>query len=426
MDAREIVRTDFSNHEVDYLDKQDVAAISITAGGGMGSPGQVVLYYRSRNKVVIAKGNHAYGNLNLNLLNKKLQCFYEENNGWKEFYMGAGNSLYVNASAYPELSEKFVGRYDDEIWMMHQEAIVKALSGKQSHSGDKRQKNRAIAAETMRIINDGHYDVDGERIEFDFANAWLEEVELLEPGHVEDLVDNEDGYLDDPTHEYPECEYLVVNMDSFEANYRYALSDRALVMNFASAHYPGGGFLNGAAAQEESLCRNSTLFASIGSKKAKAMYDYNEEDNDPFYSDYMLLSPYVTVFRNAAGELVADKFNTAVITVPAINLKRLPKGAERTRIPAIMENRIEGMLCAALREDYNVLILGAWGCGAFGHDANDVAGYFKNIIVNKEYYKYFKKIVFAVLDTSKQRYNYRSFCKVFGDRGVWENPERTE
>lgn len=307
-----------------------------------------------------------------------------------------------------------------------QNVTMKTSSGKQSHGGDKRQKNRIIAAETMQIIKDGCYEAEGKHIKFDYVGSWLEEVKLLEPGHVKNLVDNEDGYLDEPSHEYPECEYLVVNMDSFEANYRYARSDRALVMNFASARHPGGGFLNGASAQEEALCRNSTLFASIGGKKAKAMYDYNEEDNDPFYSDYMLLSPNVTVFRNASGELLADKFDTAVITVPAVNLKKLPKDAGRQRISAVMKNRIEGMLCAALRGNYEVLILGAWGCGVFGHDAGDVAGYFKDIIVNKEYYKYFKRIVFAVYDTSNGQYNYRSFCEVYGEHGVWKNPGRAK
>ena len=286
-------------------------------------------------------------------------------------------------------------------------------------------KNRAIAEETLRIIKDGYYEIDGERIEFDLPDGFWEKVDLLDPDYVEDIVDNDDGYLDDPPYEYSECEYMVVNMDSFEANYKYALSDRALVMNFASALHPGGGFLNGACAQEESLCRNSTLFASIGSKKAREMYDYNKEDEDPFYSDYMLLSHYVAVFRNANGELI-DTFNTAVITVPAINLKRLPKDAEYHRIPAVMENRIEGMLCAAIRYDYDVMILGAWGCGAFGHDAKDVAEYFKDVIVNMEYYKYFKKIIFAVYDTSREQYNYRSFCEVLGERGVWNDSERSE
>lgn len=53
------------------------------------------------------------------------------------------------------------------------------------------------------------------------------------------------------------------------------LTSFPLVMNFANAHKPGGGFELGATAQEEALCRCSTLIASIGSAKAKEMYQYN-------------------------------------------------------------------------------------------------------------------------------------------------------
>lgn len=413
------IDTNLTDNDVVRLEKRNVAAVAVTVGGGMGTPGEVVVYYRRKDDILVARGNYVYGDIDMGLLKEKLGLFDKSGGDWKEFYMGCGNSLLVNSADYPELAKKFEGKCDEDIGDIHYAEIMNALSGTVSHSGNKRQRNRAIAAETMQIIKNGYYEMDGERIEFDFFQGQLEEVQLLEPDDIEELVDNDDGYLDDSSQEYSKCEYLVVNMDSFEANYRYALSDRALVMNFASALHPGGGFMNGASAQEESLCRNSTLFASIGSKKARAMYDYNKEDGAPFYSDYMLLSPYVTVFRNPAGELMRNKFNTAVITVPAINMKRLSGNVGRQRIPAVMENRIERMLCAAIREDYDTLILGAWGCGAFGHDAKDVAGYFKDVIINRKYYKFFKKIIFAVYDTSKGQYNYRSFCEIFGEQGVW-------
>lgn len=410
-----------TNDLIPHFVKSDTAAIAITAGGGMGEPGAVVVYCRSGQETIAVSGNYVYGDVDMDLLGGTLGCFGENNPDWAEFYMGSGNSLLVNRTEFPVLAQRFTGKYDDEVGAIHRKEILKALSqGKTGWEGRK-QVNREIASETLHIIEDGFYMIDGENHELALGRDWIREVELYPPDTVEELVDNDDGYLDNKKIEFPKCEYMVVNMDSFAANYRFALSDRALVMNFASAMHPGGGFLNGASAQEESLCRNSTLYASIGSPKAAKMYKYNKKNDDPFYSDYMLISPYVTVFREVSGKLTPNQFNTAVVTVPAVNLKRLPKDADRKRIPAIMEYRIEAMLCAALRRNYDTLILGAWGCGAFGHDAGDVAEYFKDALVNMEYFKYFRKIIFAVYDNGKEAYNYNSFVKVFGDRGEWHN-----
>lgn len=82
----------------------------------------------------------------------------------------------------------------------------------------------------------------------------------------------------------------IVAKDSFQAAGDF---ENPLVMNFANAHKPGGGFEMGATAQEESLCRCSTLFASISSEKAQEMYRYNNSHVSSVESDYMLVSEYV-------------------------------------------------------------------------------------------------------------------------------------
>lgn len=210
-------------------------------------------------------------------------------------------------------------------------------------------------------------------------------------------------------------------MDSYEANYVYALQERVLVLNFANAHHPGGGFIAGASAQEESLCRCSSLFASINSENARETYDFNNEEPDPFDSDYMLISPYVEVFRYVDGELRDDSFTTAVLTIPAPNLYGMAEGVDKNQLKIVMKEKIRSFMMVSARYVYDTLVLGAWGCGAFGHDAKDVAQYFKEVIEEEEYYHFFGKIIFAVYDKTPDQYNYQSFLEAFGEHGLWKD-----
>lgn len=280
--------------------------------------------------------------------------------------------------------------------------------------------NKRIAQETLQIIERGYYELDGRRVDLEYGEKFSSEVDVVPPFVVADIFDDVDEFIDENLNEYPSCEYQVVNMDSYEAVYKLALSDKVLVLNFANAHHPGGGFLSGASAQEESLCRCSSLFASINSKKAREMYDYNNENPDPFDSEYMLISPYVNVFRSADGNLLPECFFTAVITVPAPNLYGRAKNVDKVKLEAMMQYKIESILLITGKLQYDTLVLGAWGCGAFGHDAKNVAETFQDVIVNMGYHNHFRKIIFAVYDKTPEQYNYRCFLDTFGRNGIWE------
>lgn len=214
-------------------------------------------------------------------------------------------------------------------------------------------------------------------------------------------------------------------MDSYEANYVYGLYDHPLVMNFANAHHPGGGFLSGASAQEESLCRCSSLFTSLVSEQAREMYDYNNDEPDAFDSDYIMISRYVNVFRWANGDLMDDNFTTSVLTIPAPNLNGRAQNVSKEQLKMVMKQKIRNFMRVSARQLYDTLILGAWGCGAFGHDAKYVAQYFKEVIEEEKYYQLFKQIIFAVYDKTADQYNYKSFLEAFGEHGIWKD-EGTE
>lgn len=274
---------------------------------------------------------------------------------------------------------------------------------------------KRIAQETMEITAQGSYEYRGKVVSLEKVQEELEEVLVYSPEKVKEIVSatQEDLFNAD-------CEVITDNCDSFEAVSKHCCdNDNVLVMNFANAVHPGGGFLSGASAQEESLCRCSTLYASISSQKAREMYEYNSQHSNPLDSDYMLISPNVCVFRDKEYSLLEKPFYTSVLTIPAPNRCGRASKLAQAELDDAMLDKIRKFLLVASSEGYDVLVLGAWGCGAFGHDAKAVAGYFKEILLCEKFSRFFSKIVFAVYDTTPDQYNFRSFIKHLGDREIW-------
>lgn len=205
------------------------------------------------------------------------------------------------------------------------------------------------------------------------------------------------------------CRIKIVNLDSFQAGRSY---DNPLVMNFANARHPGGGFRLGANAQEESLCRCSTLYASITSEKASEMYRYNNSRIGKVESDYMLLSPNVVVFRDENCNLLESVCVMGVITVPAPNRRGAAIFANKELIKETFIRRIRILLSVAAKYGYKNLVLGAWGCGAFGNDPKDVAEYFKCVLIDEEYGKYFDEVCFAIYGSENGK-NITAFGNAF-------------
>lgn len=261
--------------------------------------------------------------------------------------------------------------------------------------------NILVAKETMKIIKEGQYEVEGNIIKLPHID--YDSVDVISPQLGEQLLvekrDRKKAVLNN---------VCIVPEDSFQAAKRY---DNPLVMNFANAHKPGGGFELGATAQEEALCRCSTLIASIGSEKAKEMYRYNNAHPAPLESDYMLLSK-VCVFRNEKCELISNPFQAGVITVPAPNRIGLAALTPVKKIDEAMIRRIEIMLLVARTHQYRSLVLGAWGCGAFHNNPGNVANCFKVVLEDYGYAEYFDHICFAIYGSDEGK-NITAFRECF-------------
>ena len=262
-----------------------------------------------------------------------------------------------------------------------------------------------VANETLRICKERSYEVNGNTVRF--PEGAYEEAEVITPQMGDALLAKE---MTAPERTAM-CRIVIKNSDTYAAGRGY---ENALVMNFANAHNPGGGFRLGATAQEEALCRCSTLYGSITSQKASEMYKYNNTHVSSVESDYMLISPDVLVFRDEQLNLLEQPFRTSVVTAPAPNRFGAAMLASPAKIRETFLRRIRIILKAATERDYRNLVLGAWGCGAFGNKPEDVAEYFRMVIVDEKLGMHFDEICFAIYGSENGK-NITAFRKVFGD-----------
>jgi uncharacterized protein (TIGR02452 family) len=180
-------------------------------------------------------------------------------------------------------------------------------------------------------------------------------------------------------------------------------------LNFASAKNPGGGFLSGSQAQEESLARSSALYASL--LRAPEYYERHRASRSCLYSDAMILSPDCPVFRDDEGRLLAQPLTATFITSAAPNAGAIASNTpqEAPLIPAAFHRRAEYVLALAAHNGHSVLVLGAWGCGVFRNDPSLVAGTFASHLIGGPWAKRFQRVVFSVLDTSLHQETFLAF-----------------
>lgn len=122
------------------------------------------------------------------------------------------------------------------------------------------------------------------------------------------------------------------------------------------------------------------------------------------YTDYVIYSPSVPVFRTDAGGLLEEPWALSIVTCPAANGSALARRApERlAEVPGVMTARTAKVLSVAAAQSVRRFILGAWGCGAFGLESEMMAGIFRDALVGP-FRGVFDEIVFAVTDWSPEQ-----------------------
>lgn len=188
----------------------------------------------------------------------------------------------------------------------------------------------------------------------------------------------------------------IVKQTTVEALQSYGLGDTYAVLNFASAKHPGGGVLKGTVAQEEALARASSLYPII----KDCTEFYNNTPSAPYYSDRIIYSTPIYVFKNDYGQYI-EPIECEVITCAAPNYSFT--NIDINKHKEIIRQRFTKVLMSAIENNQRNLLLGAWGCGVFKNPADINAQIFREVLDN--YSNYFDDIIFAIPDDT----NYEIF-----------------
>lgn len=198
------------------------------------------------------------------------------------------------------------------------------------------------------------------------------------------------------------------------------------ILNFASATNPGGGVTKGANAQEESLCRVSTLYQCLSSPVVMdGFYNPNRESGDSLHTDTCIYTPDVAIIKGDRAVTLNKPVYVDVISCSAPNLRDKPSNdynpGDKTRVNINDEElldlhikRADQIFRVAIDNGIDILIAGAFGCGAFKNNPRIVAKAFNS--VTEKYIDSFDLVVYAI--PTKMKYiggakdtdpNYKAF-----------------
>ena len=210
-----------------------------------------------------------------------------------------------------------------------------------------------------------------------------------------------------PSHRFAETLVQVSNETTLGAARRLLeLGLKPLALNFADGVNPGGGFLHGARAQEETLCRSSALYQAL---VGDPMYVEHRRRPGRASSDWAIYSPDVPVFRDDDGTALAQPWLLSFISCAAPFAPEV--GQPEARV--LLTQRIRRVLAIARAYGYAALVLGAWGCGVFRNDPSSAASDFRDAL-EQEFDGAFSHVVFAITDWSPDRRFLGPFCQTFG------------
>ena len=300
-----------------------------------------------------------------------------------------------------------------------------------------RNKNMDMLRDTLCILEERRYRINGRTVQLKLSKEEMRTVHVLLPKDVEEICKKTDFQR---VFTLGRCGYGCRNEDSFAAareqykdfSHMFSRDSKpVLVLNLANPVHPGGGVRIGAKAQEEDLCRKSSLLLSLESPEAEKYYEYNRRQNTCMGSDGMIFTPQVEVIRDADGSLLEETVIVAVLTCAAPMVRNGKEGMGEDAYREMVCHRIMGMLKCAAYYGYKNLVLGAWGCGAFGNDAHVMSDLFYKALKEMNFNgmgekDFFRRIDFAVLDHTPEQYNFKEFCRNFSSGNFYRDEDRKE
>ena len=201
-----------------------------------------------------------------------------------------------------------------------------------------------------------------------------------------------------PNYNENDTKIRVVQDTSVDAIFKIKTEGKRAVLNFASYKHPGGGYIKGAMAQEESLCHASDLYNVLKNDKFKNdFYDYNKEHlNKGLYDSRLIYSPDIIFYNENEESKTCDVITCAA---PNSTVAKDYQHISEDVLLQVMKDRILMILRVAQENKVKVLILGAFGCGVFGNNPIITAKIFKECLTKYQYYRnVFDVVVFAIPD----------------------------
>ena len=148
---------------------------------------------------------------------------------------------------------------------------------------------------------------------------------------------------------------------------------------------------------------------------------HDRRSGNPLHDDDIIFTPDVQVLKDDDYRPLADPFAVDVITCAAPNLREQPanpynpsdgdvKRISKDELYQLHKQRAHRILTVAAQNEADVLILGAFGCGAFQNDPQVVARAYNDVLA--EFSHHFRTIEFAVYCRPHDDSNYRAFKEI--------------
>lgn len=264
-----------------------------------------------------------------------------------------------------------------------------------------------IANETLAAIDEGAYVLNG--LSYNLVQSVQESQECTKYYSPDSVLETWASSLGPQSQS--ETKFNFDQISTLDCARRLADLEitplRIGVLNFASAMSPGGRFLDGSPAQEESLARSSTLYASLTTEVAKSYYTlHRNRSKGAFYTHAMIYSPNVILFRDDGGAW-KEPVRVDVLTSPAVNAGvarrhqsvNMCESELDNRITECMKERMARILFLFERESVRHLVLGSFGTGAFGNKVDMVARLWAELLAapTARFRNSFDQVEFAIL-----------------------------
>lgn len=272
----------------------------------------------------------------------------------------------------------------------------------------KKSTRREIAKDTLKTIKQGYYkNAQGKTIGIKSKQNIAQQKTKFHKGEeLQGMIAEMDA-----TQPYTTT-FEITQESTLSAILRlYAPEEDLLTLVSASAKHPGGGFLSGSQEQEESLARTSGLYSC--QLKGERYYVIHRNSKTPFYTDNMIYSPHVPIFKTGDGKYLDDPVFSSFITSPAVNkgvIARQEPG-KLDQVGPVMKERMKKMLALAHKNGHKTLLLCEWGCGVFENTPSSIAKWFHEVFEN-EFKGKFERVIFAIY--TKDEEDLKPWKELFG------------